>query len=225
MQSFINSVFSADAALDWTHVLAKQFCAFALGVVVAGVYRFTKRSKTKEALSMMATLVLLTLLISMISSVIGDNVARAFSLVGALSIVRFRTVVEDTRDTAFVILAVGVGMALGAGYLMVPLILIPMAALAALLFGPRPKSDQEGAPYNVSLRTGIGFTEASFRPLLEGFSDSVRLVSASTVRQGTGTDFTFRLPNLSPAKIGALIEASRSFEGVAGIDIQEAKSS
>ncbi|MDZ4830382.1 MAG: hypothetical protein SGJ09_09330 [Phycisphaerae bacterium] len=45
--------------------------------------------------------------------VIGSSVARAFSLVGALSLVRFRTVVDDTRDTAFVIFALIVGMAAG----------------------------------------------------------------------------------------------------------------
>ena len=52
----------------------------------------------------------------MVTQVIGDNVARAFSLVGALSIVRFRTVVRDTQDTAYVIFAVAVGMAVGAGH-------------------------------------------------------------------------------------------------------------
>src|SRR2546430_8185921 len=50
------------------------------------------------------------------TQVIGDNVARAFSLVGALSIVRFRTVVRDTQDTAFVIFSVVVGMAIGAAH-------------------------------------------------------------------------------------------------------------
>ena len=59
---------------------------------------------------------LLSILIAMVTQVIGDNVARAFSLVGALSIVRFRTVVRDTVDTAFVIFAVAVGMAVGAGH-------------------------------------------------------------------------------------------------------------
>jgi hypothetical protein len=52
------------------------------------------------------TLALLSVLIAMSTQVIGDNVARAFSLVGALSIVRFRTVVRDTKDTAYVIFAV-----------------------------------------------------------------------------------------------------------------------
>ena len=50
----------------------------------------------------------------MVTQVIGSNVALAFSLVGALSIVRFRTVVRDTEDTAFVIFAMTAGMAVGA---------------------------------------------------------------------------------------------------------------
>ena len=49
--------------------------------------------------------------IAMVTQVTGQNVALAFSLVGALSIVRFRTVVQDTNDTAFVIFAVAGGTA------------------------------------------------------------------------------------------------------------------
>src|SRR2546430_10349771 len=71
------------------------------------------------------------------TQVIGDNVARAFSLVGALSIVRFRTVVRDTQDTAFVIFAVIVGMASGANHLWVALIGISIVALAILILRPR----------------------------------------------------------------------------------------
>ena len=52
-------------------------------------------------------------LIALVTQVIGSSVARAFSLVGALAIVRFRTLVEDMRDTTFVIAAVAVGMEVG----------------------------------------------------------------------------------------------------------------
>ena len=74
---------------------------------------------------------LLSILIAMVTQVIGDNVARAFSLVGALSIVRFRTVVRDTVDTAFVIFAVAVGMAVGANHPSVALSGIAIVGLAA----------------------------------------------------------------------------------------------
>jgi len=77
------------------------------------------------------TLVLLCVLIAMVTQVVGDNVARAFSLVGALSIVRFRTVVRDTEDTAYVIFAVVVGMAVGAGAPWVAVIGLAVVAVAA----------------------------------------------------------------------------------------------
>ena len=87
-------------------VLLRLVLAALLGGVVALVYR---RSRFEPASSFTATLVLLSILIAMVTQVVGDNVARAFSLVGALSIVRFRTVVRDTQDTAYVIFAVAIG--------------------------------------------------------------------------------------------------------------------
>ncbi len=55
------------------------------------------------------------MLISVVMVVIGDSIARAFSLVGALSIIRFRAAIQDPRDIAFVFYALAVGMAVGAG--------------------------------------------------------------------------------------------------------------
>src|ERR671910_1932205 len=93
--------------------LVRLIAALAMGTLVAVIYKWARSS---EASSFTATLVFLSILIAMVTQVIGDNVARAFSLVGALSIVRFRTVVRDTQDTAYVIFAVAVGMAVGAGH-------------------------------------------------------------------------------------------------------------
>jgi uncharacterized membrane protein YhiD involved in acid resistance len=51
----------------------------------------------------------------MVIMIIGNNLARAFALVGALSIIRFRTVVKDTKDTAFIFWSLASGMATGTG--------------------------------------------------------------------------------------------------------------
>ncbi len=85
-----------------------------------------------------ATLVFLCLLIAMVTQVIGDNVARAFSLVGALSIVRFRTSVRDTKDTAFVIFAVAIGMAVGADQPLLALTGMAFTLAATILYRDRP---------------------------------------------------------------------------------------
>src|SRR6476469_5897480 len=114
--------------------------AMVLGLAIAWVYR-RARGLNGEAESFGVTLVLLTILIAMVTQVIGDNVARAFSLVGALSIVRFRTVVRDTQDTAYVIFAVVVGMAVGGSDLWVAAIGIVVIGFAAYASRPRGHSD------------------------------------------------------------------------------------
>src|SRR3982751_4547644 len=80
------------------YVLARLVMALAMGAVIAWICDRTDRGGDR-GMSFPTTLVLLCALVAMVTQVIGDNVARAFSLVGALSIVRFRTVVRDTRDT------------------------------------------------------------------------------------------------------------------------------
>ena len=103
-------------------VLIRLLLALALGGMVGIVYRLTHRGDSPATPSFIATIVLLCVIIAVVTQTIGESLGRAFTLVGALSIVRFRTVVEDTRDTAFVIFAVVVGMAAGMGNLWVALI-------------------------------------------------------------------------------------------------------
>ena len=68
------------------------------------------------------------MLISVVMVIIGNSIARAFSLVGALSIIRFRTAIQDPRDIGFVFYTLAIGMAVGAGK-------PSIAILAAFLIG------------------------------------------------------------------------------------------
>ena len=112
MPDFLKTSLLDGPTISAGHVIIRLLVAAVLGGVVAWIYRHTRKG-TEISSSFPITLVLLAILIAMVTQVIGDNVARAFSLVGALSIVRFRTVVRDTQDTAYVIFAVVVGMAVG----------------------------------------------------------------------------------------------------------------
>tara|TARA_R110002072_G_scaffold154700_15_gene304780 strand:+ start:4072 stop:4755 length:684 start_codon:yes stop_codon:yes gene_type:complete len=83
-----------------------------LGLVVAMVYRQTHKGLSYSQ-SFTLTIVFVTVIVAIVMMVIENSIARAFALVGALSIIRFRTVVKDTKDTAFVFLGLAVGMAAG----------------------------------------------------------------------------------------------------------------
>ncbi len=83
-----------------------------LAFVLAHVYRFTHRG-TSYSQSFLVTMFMMAVATSVVMMIIGSNIARAFSLVGALSIIRFRTAVKDSRDTGFLFTAMIAGMGCG----------------------------------------------------------------------------------------------------------------
>src|SRR5690606_29335821 len=81
--------------------------------------------------SFVVTLLLLPLIISIIIMLVSDNVARAFSLAGVFTLVRFRTTISDTKDITFVFSTVAIGLATGMGYIVYAIII--MAFIIAVL--------------------------------------------------------------------------------------------
>lgn len=86
--------------------------ALLCSLIVAYTYRSTHRGVSYSQ-SYVQTLVILGMLIALIMLIVGSNIARAFALVGALSVVRFRNAIKETRDVGFIFLVMGVGMACG----------------------------------------------------------------------------------------------------------------
>lgn len=213
--------------LLWDDIVLRLLFAAAFGIAAAGAYYLTQRRNRSEAGSFVATMVLLAVLLGMVSMVIGTNSARAFALVGALSIVRFRSVVEDTRDTAFVIFAVVVGMAAGAGAYLVAAVGIPIVGAVAWLVAAWGRSGPLVAKANdtaLQVRVGTGVDVAAVvDPVLAKHADAVRLVAAGTTKQGTAMELSYLIrlkPNVAP--LALLAELNRT-EGVQGVEWKDAE--
>lgn len=97
--------------------------SFALlcGIIVAVAYRATYRGVNFSANNVLA-MIMLAMITALVIVVIGSNLARAFGLVGAMSIVRFRTAVKDTQDIMFIFFALAAGLACGSGLYLVALV-------------------------------------------------------------------------------------------------------
>lgn len=190
------------------------------GFVVAWVYRKTRRDDGSSHLP--ATLVLLAILIAAVTQVIGDNVARAFSLVGALSIVRFRTVVRDTRDTAFVIFAVVVGMAVGAGRMVVAVECLVAVTAAAWLLGTRGDMLGGGRPeFDLILRAGVGLdVESLARELFKTRLSSRETIAVTTAKQGSALEYTYRVRLAVGHRPEELIRALNQIDGLDNIELR-----
>jgi hypothetical protein len=202
-------------------VLTRLLAALVLGWIVAWVYRRT-RSGAEFTATFPPTLVLLAILIAMVTQVIGDSVARAFSLVGALSIVRFRTVVRDTQDTAFVIFAVVVGMAVGARDPWVALIGIAVVSLAAFLMMSKRSEVRSASltPFLLHLRIAMGYDlDGPVAAELDLFLSDRRLVSIGTAKQGMALDVSYTVRFRKDRDPDELIKALNRIDGVQSVEL------
>ena len=193
--------------------------ALVFGFAVAGIYR-AMHTRTNPADSNLASmLVILTVLISIVTQVVGESTARAFSLVGALSIVRFRTVVEDTRDTAFVIFAVVVGMATGTGLPDVALVGMGAVTVAVVLLRVCERRPPPAMPvYRLVVRLGAGHDAAGFEEVFPRFLASWELSSLTTARQGAAVDLAYTARLRDPAQAPALVAELNRREGVQSVE-------
>lgn len=221
MPEFLLAPFANATPTNPVDVLIRLVVAALFGALVAVVYRFTRR-REDVAGSFTITLVLLTVLIAMVTQVIGDNIARAFSLVGALSIVRFRTVVRDTQDTAYVIFAVAVGMAIGASAPWVAAMGFLVVAVTALLMRrPDDEPSVSQLPYLLHVRLALGH-EASevLGPSLAQHTSQRRLTSLATARQGMSLDVSYRVALAKAESAAELVTALNRIEGVQSVALQ-----
>lgn len=221
MPDFLKSPFVNGPSVAPVDVLVRLILALALGGLVAWIYCRTRKN-TGIAASFPTTLVLLSILICMVTQVIGDNVARAFSLVGALSIVRFRTVVRDTQDTAYVIFAVVVGMAVGAKDPWVAVIGIGVVGAAAFAMMARAGAKWKGRPpFLLSLRVGLGQdVEKLIGHILDVHLLDRELMSIGTARQGIAVDVAYQARLRADSAADELVKALNRIEGIQDVQLE-----
>ena len=113
-QSNIIDTFKFGEIYNPSEIIINLIISFFLGFIISLVYKKTHKGLSYSQ-SFVLTNIFVCVIVSMVIMVIGNNLARAFALVGALSIIRFRTVVKDTKDTAFIFWSLAAGMASGTG--------------------------------------------------------------------------------------------------------------
>ena len=179
---------------------------FLIGIVIAIVYRKTYRGVLYSP-SFTLTLIMLTLITTPVVMCIKNDIALSMGMVGALSIVRFRTAIKEPLDIAFLFWSIAVGIVLGAG-------LIPLAVFGSiviggmlLLFAKRRGAD---APYLLVLRCRNEAAEQAAAAALAG------QVKRSAVKSKTVTDagIELTLEVALSSEATSFVNALNSIEGV-----------
>ncbi len=134
MRDKIYSLFNNPSDMTWQQILMNISAAAALGLFIFLSYQISHRG-TIYSRKFNASLVILTVLTGTVMTVIGNNLALSLGMVGALSIVRFRTAVKDSRDTVYIFWAIIVGICCGVGDYLVASIGSAVVFVVILLLG------------------------------------------------------------------------------------------
>ncbi|MEZ6197316.1 MAG: DUF4956 domain-containing protein [Planctomycetota bacterium] len=187
-------------------IAARLALASALGGIVALVYTLSRRPRQRMD-GLAQTLLLLCPLIAMVTMAVGQNVAAAFTLVGTLAIVRFRTAVRDTRDTVFVIFSVAAGLAIGALNPEVALTGTVLVGALALLSRLAPRRE----PRHPDCELVVTITPpdpdlSELRRLVGDLCPRLRVARSELDRRSQRLTVTFVLPEFDPGLGPAVLD-------------------
>lgn len=194
-----------------------------LGVWVALLYRFTQVGRMLSP-SLQNALVLLCMVSAMVMMVIGDSLARAFSLVGALAIIRFRTRLRSPWDIGFVFLALAAGIGCGVMAWRAAMVGVGVVSLAVVSIGAFPLSGVRGEInlLRVDLSAFEG-TEARIATVLDEQLARRVLEQACTLRFGEVLSYRYRVILREGRTIEGLIRQLSEVEGVERVVLNSAE--
>ncbi|MDT0300866.1 DUF4956 domain-containing protein [Streptomonospora wellingtoniae] len=185
--------------------------AFATSVVVAWTYRATHRNISYSQ-SYVHTLIILGMLIALIMLVVGSNIARAFALVGALSVVRFRNAIKETRDVGFIFLVMGLGMACGTRFYTLAVIATVVICAVILLMHRFNwfSLNVQRQVVKVQVPADEGDYTGAIEDVLVAATEEFELISTESVRGGSLLELAYSARLKKGVTPGEVIERLRT---------------
>ena len=183
--SFLENV----AAISLIDMLLTIVLSFGIGLFIFLVYRKTYRGVMYSA-GFGTTLIALTMITSIVILAVTSNVVLSLGMVGALSIVRFRTAIKDPLDIAFLFWSIGAGIILAAG--MIPLAIIGSVCIGLILL-VFVNQKAHTHPYMVVLSCADHDAEVRAKELLEKYVIYSTVKSKSAVRGAIELNIEVRL--------------------------------
>ncbi len=212
----LDSIFTVTASgdtLTLPGVLLALGLSLVLGLVVSLVYIATHRAEGYSA-GFTVTLIMLPAIISIIIMLIGNNVARAFSLAGAFSLIRFRSAPGDPKDIAYVFFSMAVGLACGMGYLLYGIIFVVVLCIVMVVlhFSHFARPQSSVMQLKIIIPEDLNYM-GLFDDILERYTTSWSLKRVKTADFGTIFEIAYIINMRNPDEQKHFIDELRCRNG------------
>ncbi len=187
-----DSIYTYDSAgvLDTDTALIAVAVSFLLGLVISLVYRF--RSETSRSLSV--SLIALPVIVQLVILMVNGNAGTGIAVLGAFSLIRFRSVPGTARDIVFIFLSMAAGIATGVGMIWAAIAVTALVCAAMLILGLTGYGNPaEGErDLRVTIPEDLDYT-AIFDDLFKKYTTRHRLTRVRTTNMGSLFELRYRL--------------------------------
>ncbi len=196
-----------------TDVVLTIILSFVLTAVVGYVYMITHKG-TSYTQSYVHTLVLMGMVVAIIMLIVGSNIARAFSLVGALSIIRFRNAVKETRDVGFIFFAMAIGMAAGTRFYLLAVIATIVICLLIIIMYKFDfyRKDASSRILKIQVKNTEEYDKLFDNAFLK-YTKTSHLVSVDSVRSGALTELIYNIELKRGVKLQEFLSSIKQLNG------------
>lgn len=202
------SISTADG-VSTSEFILYTLISLALGAVIALVFRY----KNKVSKGFFITLAMLPAIVQVVIMLVNGNIGTGVAVMGAFSLVRFRSVPGSARDICSIFLAMAVGLAMGTGYALIAVIFTAILCAANIIYSSIPIGEKSGEKQLIiTIPESLDYSDI-FSDLFEKYTSGCELVNVKTTNMGSLFKLTYKITLKKGASEKALIDELRCRNG------------
>jgi len=209
-EEFLSKLTHTAADLSPETIVLKLMVPLILGLCLSFIYLYSHRDK-KYKPAFVHSMPLIALIVAGITLVIGNSIVRAFGLIGAVSIIRFRSAIKNTRDMAYIFLTITLGMAGGLGLFALAIAVEAVFGVAAITLSFLKLGENGLGKRTYVFRVKTDNITGFEKSIKENFSQYIRRLDFRTANwQGESVELTYRFYLDRNVKITHLLKQLKS---------------
>lgn len=213
--SIISNSIIGDSITTGTYLLC-LLTACVCGVLTA----FSASYRTHVSKSFIVSLILLPMIVETVIIMVNGNVGTGIAVMGAFSLVRFRSVAGKAKDIASIFLAMTAGLACAAGYIGIALLFTVLVCVIMLILVGIPMGNERMMELHITVPESLRFAN-EFEDLFDEYTKSHRLVKTNTTNMGSLYKLLYKIEMKNPEQAQDFIDKLRCRNGNLEIAIAE----
>lgn len=222
MDSDILDLFAAGSAqsMNIQQVIAAILLSFVLCSVIAKLYQVTFQSLSYSR-SFVHTLILGGMITCMVMMAVGNNIASGVGVLGALSLIRFRTVVRDPRDMMFLFAALGIGISCGAGMFAIAIAgcILLSSVIVLLHFAPFATHRRYEAMLRFLVETDDDTARVQVDSIMSECCSAYMLIAMREAVQGDLLEYSYQVRLIDPSYQVDIVKKLEALDSIAEVNL------